>query len=56
MEERIGPRPKLPEHMQPMPAESSRLLKGAQKQNQERVKQRPPSGSYRKAKAGESNV
>jgi len=42
-----GKRPKLPEHLQPEPAESSRLLNAAAKRNQERKEIQPPAVSYR---------
>lgn len=45
--ERSGKRPKLPEHLQPEPAESSRLLNAAAKKNQERKESQPPAVSYR---------
>ena len=34
--ERAGKRPTLPEHMQPKPAECSRLLRGAEQEHEER--------------------
>ena len=45
--EKSGPRPKLPEHLQPEPASSSRLLNAASKKNQERKEVAPPAISYR---------
>jgi transposase InsO family protein len=42
-----GKRPKLPEHLLPKPAESSRLLNAAAKKNQERKENQPPAVSYR---------
>jgi hypothetical protein len=45
--ERAGQRPKLPEYLQPQPAESSRLLTAAAKMNQQRKKQQTPAVSYR---------
>jgi putative transposase len=40
--ENAGKRPKLPETLTPLPAQSSRLLNAAAKQNQHRKTQRPP--------------
>jgi transposase InsO family protein len=55
--ERSGPRPKLPPHMQPLPAESSRLLAAAEKQNQQRKALQIPAVSYRTVrKDGEDGV
>jgi transposase InsO family protein len=55
--ERVGRRPKLPEYMQPVPAESSRLLDAAAKKNLERQQQQAPAISYRTVyKEGRSNV
>lgn len=52
-----GKRPKLPEHLLPAPAESSRLLQAAAKKNQERKEVQPPAVSYRKVrKEGGDNV
>ena len=52
-----GKRPKLPEHMQKEPAESSRLLNAATKRNQERKEAQPPAISYRTVrKEGSRNV
>jgi len=45
-----GKRPKLPEHLLPKPAESSRLLNAAAKKNQERKENQPPAVSYRKVR------
>jgi len=45
--ERTGKRPKLPEHLQPQPADSSRLLTAAEKKNQQRKVQQTPAVSYR---------
>ncbi len=45
--ERSGKRPKLPEHMLPAPAQSSRLLNAAAKKNQERKENTKPAVSYR---------
>jgi len=55
--ERTGPRPKLPEHLAPVTAESSRVLQGAAKQHEQRITRQLPAVSYRNAgKAGERNV
>lgn len=55
--ERTGPRPKLPPHMQPQPAQSSRLLAAATRQNEERRAQQTPAVSYRTVKKdGDGNV
>ena len=48
--ESSGKRPKLPEHLLPAPAESSRLLQAAAKKNQARKEVTPPAVSYRKAR------
>ena len=45
--ERTGKRPKLPEHLQPQPAESSRLLTAAARKNQQRKEIQAPAISYR---------
>jgi putative transposase len=45
--ERSGQRPKLPEHLQPKPAASSRLLMAAAKMNQLHKEQSAPAVSYR---------
>jgi hypothetical protein len=45
--DRSGKRPSLPEHMQKEPAESSRLLRGAQIKHTERRQQVSPAVSYR---------
>jgi putative transposase len=45
--ERSAKRPKLPEHMQKVTADSSRLLKAAAKKNQERKESHLPVVSYR---------
>ena len=45
--ERTGKRPKLPEHLQPQPAESSRLLNAAAGKNQQRQKTQAPAVTYR---------
>jgi len=55
--EHSGKRPRLPEHLLPEPADSSRLLSAAAKKNQERKKPPIPVVSYRKVrKEGEDNV
>jgi transposase InsO family protein len=55
--EKSGPRPRLPEHMQPQPAESSRLLAAAEKQNEQRKSLQIPAVSYRTVKKdGEDHV
>lgn len=55
--ERAGKRPQLPEHLLPVKAEESRLLKQATKQNEKRKKIQAPAVSYRCiGKAGGTNV
>lgn len=55
--ERSGPRPTLPPHMQPEPAQSSRLLTAAGKQNEQRKTAQIPAVSYRTVKKdGEDRV
>lgn len=55
--ERAGKRPKLPDHLQPQPAQSSRLLTAATKKNQLRREQQAPAVSYRAVrKEGADNV
>lgn len=55
--EKSGPRPKLPPHLQPQPAESSRLLAAAGKQNEQRKTLQIPAVSYRTVKKdGEDHV
>jgi len=55
--DRAGQRPKLPEFMQPVPAESSRLLDAATQKNLERKQQQAPAISYRTVcKEGRSDV
>jgi transposase InsO family protein len=44
---RAGQRPPLPEHLQPQPAGSSRLLNAAQEQEQQRQARQAPAVSYR---------
>lgn len=53
--ERAGPRTKLPEQMQPIPAQSSRLLKSAAEQNDKRQKQQATAVSFRRM-GGEGHV
>jgi transposase InsO family protein len=50
--EKTGPKPTLPPHMQRQPAQNSRLLAIAAKQNEERKTQQVPAVSYRAAKKG----
>lgn len=45
--ERAGKRPPLPEHLQPQPADSSRLLAAAAQKNQQRKEQQTPAISFR---------
>ena len=45
--ERAGERPKLPERLQPLPAESSRLLTAATRKNKQRKTEQAPAISYR---------
>ena len=55
--EKTGPKPGLPSHMQRHPAQTSRLLSAAARQNEERKIQQAPAVSYRVVKAGgEQNV
>ncbi len=55
--ERSGNRPKLPEHLQPQPADSSRLLNAAAKKNKQRKADQAPAVSYRAVqKGGSKNV
>lgn len=49
--ERAGQRPKLPDNLQPVPAQSSRLLSAATKKNQQRKLQQTPAISYRTVSA-----
>jgi len=51
--ERSAPRPKLPEHLQLVPADSSRLLNAAARKNKERKEYQTPAISYRKVKKEE---
>jgi transposase InsO family protein len=52
-----GKRPKLPEHLTREEADSSRLLKAAEKENEKHKAQYIPAVSYRKvSKGGEQNV
>lgn len=52
--ERAGIRPKLPEHLTKVPAESSRLLAAAAKQNQQRQVRQATAISYRSISKGAS--
>ncbi len=55
--EKSGPRPKLPPHLQKQPAEASRLLTAAEKQNEQRKALQMPAVSYRTVKKdGEDHV
>jgi len=45
--ERSGKRPELPPHLQPEPAESSRLLRGAEQKQAERKERQTPAISFR---------
>jgi transposase InsO family protein len=53
--ERTGNRPKLPEHLQPQPADSSRLLNAAAKNNKQRKAEQAPAVSYRTVRKGGSD-
>jgi putative transposase len=53
--ERTGNRPKLPEHLQPQPADSSRLLTAATKKNKQRKADQAPAVSYRTVREGGSD-
>lgn len=52
---RTGNRSKLPEHLQPYPADSSRLLTAATKKNKQRKADQAPAVSYRTVRKGGSN-
>jgi putative transposase len=55
--EKTGPKFKLPEHLQPQMADSSRLLTAAAKQNEQRKALQTPAVSYRMVKKdGGDNV
>jgi len=55
--ERAGQRPKLPECLQPLPAESSRLLIAATRKNDQRKTEQVPAISYRTVrKEGDGHV
>ena len=55
--ERAGQRPKMPDTMQPLPAESSRLLTAAKGRNQQRKIDQAPAISYRTVrKEGDGRV
>lgn len=45
--ERAGKRPSLPDHLQPEAADSSRLLRAAEKKHEERTERHAPAVSYR---------
>lgn len=52
--EYVGKRPKLPEHLTKVPAQSSRLLRAALEQNKQRIQRTVPAVSYRAVrKAGD---
>jgi len=53
--ERTANRPKLPEHLQPKPADSSRLLAAATKKNKQRKAEQAPAVSYRTVRKGGSD-
>lgn len=54
--EKTGPRPALPPHLLPQPAEASRLLNAAGKKNEEREKRQVNAVNYRRVtKGGEAN-
>ena len=50
--EKAGPRPKLPEHLTPEPAETSRLLNAAALQNEQRNTSSAPAVTYRRVDKG----
>jgi len=52
--EHAGKRPTLPEHVQPQPAESSRLLQAAKEKNQKRENRQIPAISYRTVRKEEN--
>jgi putative transposase len=55
--ERAGERPKLPERLQPLPAESSRLLTAATGKNKQRKTEQSPAIAYRAVrKEGDGRV
>lgn len=51
--DRTGKRPKLPEHLQLQPANSSRLLTAAAKKYQQKRKEQVPAVSYRAVRKGD---
>jgi len=53
--ERTGNRPKLSEHLQPQPSDSSRLLTAAAKKNKQRKIDQAPAVSYRTVQKGGQN-
>jgi len=54
--EKSGPRPRLPEYLQPELADSSRLLKAAARKKQERQDVQSPAISYRSVNRGDKHV
>jgi transposase InsO family protein len=54
--ERAGKRPPLPEHMQTLPSESSRLLIAAQERSHQRYAEQVPAVSYRKVPKEDGHV
>lgn len=54
--ERTGERPKLPEHMLPAPADSSRVLQAASTKSKQRSEQRATAIAFRHIKAGDKHV
>lgn len=53
--ERAGKRPLMPEHLQPRPAESSRLLAAATRKNRQRKEQQAPAISFRAVNKEDNN-
>jgi hypothetical protein len=53
--EHTGNRPKLPDHLQPQPADSSRLLTAAARKNKQRKIDQAPAVSYRTVRKGGSD-
>lgn len=54
--ERAGKRPSMPEHLQPLPAESSRLLVAAESQSHQRQAEQVPAVTYRRKGRVNSHV
>lgn len=54
--ERAGKRPPLPEYLGPLPADSSRLLAGAEEQNRDRKAQQAPAVAYRRVSKEDRHV